>query len=104
MDSHRTWLSRFAVFVVIAASAGCAPAIYAARVGPASRALERARLADAPNLAPYEYYYAEAFLHKAREDAGEAAYQDAIAYARIARASAEEARERATAVMRESGR
>lgn len=92
------------MLAVLTASTGCAPAIYAARVGPASRAVERARQVDAPNLAPYEYYYAEAFLHKAREDAGEAAYQDAIAYARIARESADAAIERASAVMRESGR
>lgn len=93
-----------AVLAALSASTGCAPAIYAARVGPASRALERARQVDAPNLAPYEYFYAEAFLHKAREDAGEAAYQDAIAYARIARESAEDAIERSGAAMRESGR
>ncbi len=83
---------------------GCAPAIYAAHSGSASRELERARAADAANLAPYEYFYAEAMLHKAREDAGESAYQDAIEYARLAHESAEQARDRARAAMREQGR
>jgi hypothetical protein len=83
---------------------GCAPAIYAARVGPASRAVERARLADAPTLAPYEYYYADACLHQARQDAGEAHYQDAIEYADAAREHAELALERTRASLRESGR
>lgn len=86
------------------AGVGCAPAIYAARVGPASRSLEQARLADAPTLAPYEYYYAEACLHQAREDAGEAHYQDAIEYATAAREHADRALERTRASMRESGR
>lgn len=85
-------------------STGCGPAIYAANQAQATRALARARSADAPNFAPYEYYYAEAFLHKAREEGGEAAYQDAIDYARIAEDSATLAVERARAAMRETGR
>lgn len=93
-----------ALAVLTTTMVGCAPAIYMANTGPANRGLERARAADAPNLAPYEYYYAEAMLSKAREDAGEAAYQDAIEYARLADEAAEQAVDRARAAMREQGR
>jgi hypothetical protein len=79
--------------MLAACASGCGPLIYAANITPASRAVERARQADAATYAPYEFYFAEAHLHKAREEAGEAAYQDAIDYARIAEASAEEALE-----------
>lgn len=98
--------TRFLAIVAIASATatGCGPALYAAHSSPASRELERARAAHADSLAPYEYYYAEAMLAKAREDAGEAAYQDAIAYARLAEESAEQAVERARAAMREQGR
>jgi len=104
LDRHRIWLFRLSVIASLSTATGCGPAIYAANSGAASRALERASHANAASLAPYDYYYAEAFLHKAREEAGEAAYQDAIAYARIARDSAESASEHAGAAMRETSR
>lgn len=105
MDSHRTRILRLVAALALALGAtGCGPLIYASRAGAASRAVERARHAGAAESAPYEFYTAEAYLHKAREDAGEAAYQDAIAYARIARESADEASERAAEAGQGQGR
>lgn len=109
MDSTnaRTATSRLVVAAATLLSvlgSGCAPAIYAAHSGSASRAVERARLAHAADLAPYDYYYADACLHQARVDAGEAHYQDAIEYARAAREHAELALERSRNSMRETGR
>jgi hypothetical protein len=43
----------------------------------ADQALARARAADAPTLAPYEYTMAVRFLEKAREEAGYASYKAA---------------------------
>lgn len=92
------------VAVVSATATGCGPTLYMANSGRAGRELERARAANADTLAPYEFYYAEAMYSKAREDAGEAAYQDAIQYARLAEESAQQAVDRARAAMREQGR
>lgn len=89
---------------LVVGASGCGPLIYAANIAPASRAVERAREAEAPRYAPYEFYLAEAHLHKAREEAGEAAYQDAVDYARVAEARADEALELARQRARETAR
>lgn len=91
------------VLVVVFVS-GCGPLIYAGNITPASRAIERAREAGAELYAPYEFHLAQAHLHKAREEAGEASYQDAIDYARIAEEQADAALEITRERARELGR
>lgn len=54
--------------------------------------------------APYEYYSAVEYLHKAREEVGYSDYQAAIDYAREARSFARSAREIALRYSRERGR
>jgi hypothetical protein len=54
--------------------------------------------------APYEYYSAVEYLHKAREEVGYSDYQAAIEYAREARSFARSAREIALRYSRERGR
>ncbi|MBX3248911.1 MAG: DUF4398 domain-containing protein [Myxococcales bacterium] len=66
------------------ACSGCAPAVYTTHVLPASRLVAEAEQAGAAERAPYEYYYARAHLEQARVVASEAAYQDAIRYAKTA--------------------
>lgn len=83
---------------------GCGPALYTINVMPASRAVEQAREAGAPEHAPYEYYYADAHLRKAREEAAEASYQDAMRYADIAEEHGVKARDLARRRLREMGR
>lgn len=83
---------------------GCGPTIYTSNVLSASRSVEAARHVDAATHAPYEYYFAEEHLKKAREEASEANYEAAIIYARVAKEYSEKARERARAQLRESGR
>ena len=83
---------------------GCAPTVYTLNVLPAERAVHQADEAGAPTHAPYEYYYARAHLEQAREDAGEAAYQDAIRNAKIAEAYGRKALELARRRLRERGR
>ncbi len=58
----------------------------------AASAVSAAKLAQSDRYAPYEYTAAEEYLHKAREEAGHAEYQDAIEYGRKAEDLADRAR------------
>ncbi len=78
--------------------------MYTINVMPAARAVEQADEAGASEHAPYEYYYAEAHLDKAREEAAEASYQDAARYADIAEEHGVKARDLARRRLREMGR
>src|SRR5579862_6814921 len=72
---------------------GCGPIEYINQVGiKAAGAVSAAKLASAERYAPYEYTAAEEYLHKAREEAGHAEYQDAIEYGRKAEELANRAR------------
>jgi hypothetical protein len=73
------------------ASAGCGNTLYVFRVNAAANRLEEAKQLGAEKLAPYEYYYAAEHLNKARSEAAEADYSDAINLAEIAEEHAEKA-------------
>src|SRR3954449_4999813 len=80
---------------------GCGPVEYISQVGnKAASAVSSAKLAQADRYAPYEYTAAEEYLHKAREEAGYAEYQDAIEYGQKAEDLANRAR--AIAVARQA--
>ena len=69
--------------MALALLSGCGPIEYINQVGnKAASAVSAAKLAQADRYAPYEYTAAEEYLHKAREEAGHAEYQDAIEYGR----------------------
>ena len=95
---------RPSVLLAWVALAGCAPTLYTVHLLPASRAVEQAEEAGAAEHAPYEYHYARAHLDKAREEAGEASYQDAIDHAQVAEEYGVKARDLARRRMREAGR
>jgi hypothetical protein len=82
-----SWLPRHDAGVRGAALAGllvsssCGNTLYATRVTQASQELARAEQLDAARRAPYDYYYALEHLKKARSEAGEADYSDAVALA-----------------------
>ena len=65
--------------------------------GKAAGAVAAAKQANAEQYAPYEYTAAVEYLHKAREEAGYAEYQVAIAYGRRAEELATRARAIASA-------
>lgn len=65
------------------AATGCGNAIYAVQVSSASSSLEEARELRAEELAPFEYYMAVEHLQKARSEAAEADYGDAIVFAEV---------------------
>ncbi len=84
--------------------AGCGPTLYTMHIGAARQAVHQADEAGAREHAPYEYFYADAHLKKALEEAGEASYQDAAENARIAEEYGVKARDLARRRMREAGR
>src|SRR6476619_7403944 len=71
--------------LAVAPLLGCGPVEYINQVGvKAASAVSAAKLAQADRYAPYEYTAAEEYLHKAREEAGYAEYEDAIEFGRRA--------------------
>jgi hypothetical protein len=84
---HRTAFVATAssLLLSLATLSGCGPIEYINQVGNrAASAVSAAKLAQADRYAPYEMTGAEEYLHKAREEAGYAQYQDAIDYGRRA--------------------
>lgn len=87
-------LYRFLAAASIAAGsllAGCGGALYAVQIGSASSKVEQAKEIGAEQLAPYEYVYAREHLEKARSEAAEGDYSDAISLAEIAEQHADKA-------------
>src|SRR3954470_14480770 len=90
--------------LAVAPLLGCGPVEYISQVGnKAASAVSSAKLAQADRYAPYEYTAAEEYLHKAREEAGYAEYQDAIEFGRKAEELANRARAIAVAKLSQSG-
>jgi hypothetical protein len=88
--------------VFILALSGCGPIEYISQVSnKAAAAVSGAKLAQADHYAPYEYTAAQEYLHKAREEAGYAQYQDAIEYGQKAEDYGNRARAIAVAKMAE---
>jgi len=83
----------FVLAVGLVSISGCGPVEYINQVGnKAASAVSAAKLAQSDRYAPYEYTAAEEYLHKAREEAGHAEYEDAIEYGRKAEELANRAR------------
>ena len=73
-------------------SVGCVGPVMATKeISDANGALERARIADAHEKAPYEYYTAERYLYKAKEEWGYSDFQASERYAEEAVRSAQRA-------------
>jgi hypothetical protein len=97
----------FVAAVGLAAStafvSGCGPIEYINQVGvKAAGAVSAAKLAQADRYAPYEYTAAEEYLHKAREEAAYAEYEDAIEYGHRAEDLADKGRAIAVAKLSQS--
>lgn len=82
--ASRTTTRLLLLVCAFGALVACGGVAYTARIISASQAVEQAREAGAAELAPYEYHYAVENLDKAREEAGEAEYQDAVEFAGLA--------------------
>jgi len=90
--------------VAVISFAACGPTLYSFNIIPASQAVGEAEQANAAEHAPYEYFYARSYLDKAREEAAEANYQDAIRFAEQANEFGTKARDLSRRRMREMGR
>ena len=71
--------------------AGCGPTQSTVRLSEASIALERARVAEADRKAPYEYYSARFYLHKAEEEWSYSDFEASFDYATEAKRASEAA-------------
>jgi hypothetical protein len=71
-------------FVTLVALAGCTAIKAEVNVISAEQAVTRAREANAPDLAPYEYTMAIRYLEKSKEEAGYASYKASEELARKA--------------------
>lgn len=85
-------------------AAGCGNVIYAVHANAASAKLEEARELRAEELAPYEYTMAQEHLKKARTEAAEANYGDAITFAESSEKHSEKAVQLSQEAHRSAGR
>jgi hypothetical protein len=83
--------------LAFATLAACGPVQSTAALIDADVELEAARAAGAALASPYEFYGAQAYLHKAREVSGRAEYEAAARLATKAEVLAKEARKNAVA-------
>jgi hypothetical protein len=93
--SSGVWLARVGVSALMSLAAlgvsGCGPVQSTAMISEAEVALEKARVVKAEQLAPYEYWSANEYLYKAREEWGYADFEASMDYATLSRKFAEEA-------------
>jgi hypothetical protein len=88
------------VCCVLALSAsGCGNALYAMRAGRVSSELQLAEQAGAAESAPYEYFFAAEHLRKARSEAAESDFGDALSLLAAAEESTRLARDRTPMTM-----
>lgn len=66
------------VALALVATSGCGGVAYAVKAGGAASSLEQAKELGADRLAPFEYYMAQEHLYKARQEAADGDYGDAI--------------------------
>ncbi|AWV91207.1 DUF4398 domain-containing protein [Bradymonas sediminis] len=77
--------------ILLLGMVGCGPVQSTSRISDAKVAFERARVAEAHNKAPFEYYSAQYYLHKANEEWGYSDFEAAYDYATRAEEDAREA-------------
>jgi len=103
-DLPREALSLTAATALLVSVVGCGPIEYINQVGiKAASAVSAAKLAQADRLAPYEYTSAEEYLHKAREEASYAEYEEAIEFGRKAEEMANKGRAIAVSRLSQGG-
>lgn len=92
LDIHKTMgalLTGALALVMALVLTGCGPTQSTIRINEAEVALEKARLNEAEAKAPYEFFGASTYLHKAKEEWGFSDFEAALDYAARAKALAE---------------
>lgn len=96
-------LTLFALPLLLGLS-GCGNAFYVVYASGATNKLEEAKELGAEEYAAYEYWMAREYLVKARSEAAEADYSDAITLAKESREFSDKAVDLARAAHRGAGR
>jgi hypothetical protein len=89
-----SWRKVVVVLPLLGLFAACGPVTYALDLRSAQGIVTKARAENADYYAPYELYFAEAQLAKAREEAAEGHYEDALEMVSVAEAYGRRALER----------
>ncbi len=97
--STKTHASRFTATLglltlsctLVALLSACGPVQSTITINEAEVAFEKATLTEANVKAPYEFYSAQEYLHKAKEEWGYSDFEAALDYADLARKFSEEA-------------
>ena len=85
-------LALFALCLVLGgAAAGCGAVYHTGSMVAANSAFEEARLAGAEKWSPYEFYRAQEYLAKSREEAGYSDFEAAIHFAKVSNRASEAA-------------
>lgn len=79
--STRLALSSLICALIMTGLTACGPVSSTAELNEAEGELERARIAEAHLKAPYEYYSAKEYLHKAKEEWGYSDFEASKDYA-----------------------
>lgn len=87
------------------AFSGCGPVLSVSKIANAQQSIEVARLHQAEQRAPYEYYLALQYWNKAKEEQGYSQYEASVRFANQAELFARRAQKRAMekASARQSG-
>lgn len=95
-------MPRFVSLILLACAcallAACGPTQSTIVINEAEVAVERARLSGAEERAPYEYFSATEYLHKAKEEWGYSDFEAALDYASLSKQFAEEAKKKVEGV------
>ncbi len=85
-----------AALLALVGLAGCGGLYHSGVIVGANSRFEEARLAGAEKWAPYEFYKAQEYLAKSREEAGYSDFESAIHFAKVSKRSAEAALKKAS--------
>lgn len=83
--------------IAVLTLSACGPTLYSMEISTAVRVVAQAEQARGAELSPFEFHYAELNLEKAKEEAAEASYEDAVRFARVASKYGKIARDQALA-------
>lgn len=92
-DLHTRW--QHVLLLLALGVCGCGPTMYLVEVSDAETELEHAEEGNAKAYAAYEYYVAASYISKAKEEASEGHYEDALHLATQAQVMAKKAKQRA---------
>ena len=97
-------LYKFAFLLTLVAflALGCGPTQATIKISESEVAFEKASLVEAETKAPFEYFSAKAFLHKAKEEWGYSNFEKSAEYAILAKQFSDEALRKAKGIEKKS--